>query len=303
MKNKRKPNWFVRILIVVLFIALSVMIGYKFLYVNPIGDINHYVIIIIFILVVIVLSESFDNFSIGKILNIKRELHRNEEENRTLRAENNILRKNIINLSASLTQNQTSNNIINFPDFYRGKVPVQKANEEDIKEKNEQEEKALRKDKRLIDFVEIKRMEGVALDVFVKKNNLSMASVVKEAKFMKNFSENDPIASFSYIFDAFVKTKDEELFVDIRYVKNSFSSMLMRDRIYALLSKIYVYKLVTKANASLVLVLIFDGSVLEEKEENGMLKLLNRNFYPALVNGILKIEVMSRQELKINESN
>lgn len=295
-ENKRKSNKFVRALIVFLLVALSIMVGYKFFCVNPVGDINHYMIIIILIMVVLVLSESFDNFSIGQILNIRRELYVKTEENRTLRSENEVLRKNIINLSAALSQSQTNTSTVNniLPGAFGGSVPVKQADARDIREKEEQEEKAYskiigkyeesdarrrvsklgeisyEKDRTFISFALKKKIEDAALEEYVKKNNLSMASVVKEAKFMEKFSENDPIASFNLVFSAFYKKKDEELFFDVRYIRNtksSFGFFMTRDRIYIMLSKIYLYKLITKTNASLTLIIVFDERLKDEKKK------------------------------------
>ncbi len=329
-ENKRKPNMFVRVLIAFLLVALSIMVGYKFFCVNPVGDINHYMIIIILIMVVLVLSESFDNFSIGQILNVRRELYVKTEENRTLRSENEVLRKNIINLSASLAQSQTNTSTVNniLPGAFGGSVPVKQADARDIRERDEQEnayrksigkrgesdirrniseqgENSYEKSRNFINYATRRRIEDAALEEYVKRNNLSMASVVKEAKFVEKFSDADPIASFNLIFRAFYKTKDEELFFDVRYIrdtKNSFGFFMIRDRIYIMLSKIYLYKLITKTNASLTLIIVFDEHVKDEKNENDILQRINKTFSPAIVNGILKIEVLCRQDLKLNES-
>ena len=63
-----------------------------------------------------------------------------------------------------------------------------------------------------------------------------------------------------------------------------------------------MYKLITKTNASLTLIIVFDERLKDEKKENDILQRINKTFSPAIVNGILKIEVLYRQDLKLNES-
>jgi hypothetical protein len=62
METPTKPNYFVRILIVILGILIVGMITYNFFLTDPRGEINTGLVTLIAILVVIVLSESFDNF-------------------------------------------------------------------------------------------------------------------------------------------------------------------------------------------------------------------------------------------------
>ena len=251
-------------------------------------------------MVVLVLSESFDNFSIGQILNVRRELYVKTEENRTLRSENEVLRKNIINLSATFFKNQTNSSIVisNGNGMLGGNLPVQLADEHDVRERNKQEENIYKKEKYSVSLEEKRKIEDASLDFFVEKNNLNMASVIKDAKFMKNYIEGDPIANFNHVFDAFVRTKDEEMFVDARYIRHPFSLIVMRDRIYAILSRIYIYKLMSKMNAKLVLIFILDESV-DKNDSAKRFDDFKRYFYPAIANGFLNIEIFDKKNINV----
>ena len=71
---QKKPNYFVRVLIVIFIIGLSFMIGFNFIAVEPIGTIKSGIYILLAIVLILVLSESFHNFSIGKLISITREV-------------------------------------------------------------------------------------------------------------------------------------------------------------------------------------------------------------------------------------
>ena len=79
MKEK-ETNYFVRTLIVLLCIGISFLIAYNFLYTCPKGEITGGLITLIIFLLVLVLAESFDNFSVGKLLSIKREIAKKVEQ-------------------------------------------------------------------------------------------------------------------------------------------------------------------------------------------------------------------------------
>lgn len=116
MKEK-ETNYFVRTLIVLLCIGISFLITYKFFYTCPKGEITGGLITLIIFLLVLVLAESFDNFSVGKLLSIKREIAEKVEENTKLERKNEELLKQIFNISTSQKQSTTSV----FGDYYSDK--------------------------------------------------------------------------------------------------------------------------------------------------------------------------------------
>ncbi|MLB03136.1 hypothetical protein D5Q63_20925, partial [Escherichia coli] len=77
---KKKENIFVRVLIVLLCILLASMIMFNYFCLDPRGEINSGVIILLSLLLILILSESFDNFSLGKLISISREVKRKEQE-------------------------------------------------------------------------------------------------------------------------------------------------------------------------------------------------------------------------------
>jgi hypothetical protein len=113
--DKRK-NYFVRTLILMFCLGLAIMIGYNFLFVEPYGIIKEGIFFLLTILLVLVLAESFDNFSIGQIISIKREIKTKQEENKKLEQKNSELISHLISITNNQTQKQQSTNV--FGDYY-----------------------------------------------------------------------------------------------------------------------------------------------------------------------------------------
>ncbi|MGN5096099.1 hypothetical protein [Aeromonas sp. 61P] len=72
--NENKVNVFVRVLIVGLIGFIIWLVTYSFIFVEPKGTISTGITTLIVLLIVIALSESFDNFSVGKIFTMSREI-------------------------------------------------------------------------------------------------------------------------------------------------------------------------------------------------------------------------------------
>ena len=115
-ENPKIPNYFVRVLIILFCIGLSIMIGFNFFCVDPVGEIRGGIFILISFILVLVLAESFDNFSIAKLVSFKREIKIKQEENRKLEQKNTELVAHLVNITSIQTQKQQSYNV--FGDYY-----------------------------------------------------------------------------------------------------------------------------------------------------------------------------------------
>lgn len=115
MENNQK-NWFVRILITLFCLGIASMIYFNFLCVEPYGEFKNGIYYLLSLLLILVLAESFDNFSIGKILSVKREIKQKEDENKKLEQKNSELISHIISITNTQTQKQQSTNV--FGDYY-----------------------------------------------------------------------------------------------------------------------------------------------------------------------------------------
>jgi hypothetical protein len=114
--NNKKPNYFVRTLIVLFCIGLALMIGINFICVEPYGEIKSGIYFLLSIILVLVLAESFDNFSIGKLISINKVVKEKEAENKKLERKNSELISHLVSVTNTQTQKQQSTNV--FGDFY-----------------------------------------------------------------------------------------------------------------------------------------------------------------------------------------
>lgn len=111
-----KTNYFVRTLIVLFCIGLAFMIGYNFIAVEPIGTFKKGIFILLAILLVLVLAESFDNFSVGKLISIQRQFDVKKEENKKLEQKNAELISHILTISNTQNQKQQTTTVLG--DYY-----------------------------------------------------------------------------------------------------------------------------------------------------------------------------------------
>ncbi|SIQ94105.1 MULTISPECIES: hypothetical protein [Chryseobacterium] len=125
-----KTNYFTRTLICIFSICLALMVAYNYLYVEPIGAIKDGNLIIIFLILILILSESFDSFSIGKIISISRKLKEKNDEVEKLESKNSQLLSQVISLTTNQNQVQSSKQI--FGDYYERPKKQKKIDNEKV---------------------------------------------------------------------------------------------------------------------------------------------------------------------------
>src|SRR5699024_5128019 len=112
------------------------------------------------------------------------------------------------------------------------------------------------------------------------------------------FIGTDPIMEKNIIFDAYVKTMESEVFIE---VKVNYDVYIWIYNLYYLISKVYHYVKANNVNAKLILVLPnLPDSYSNSKSETGLQRLYN-TFAPAIKNGLLEIKVfdVNEEELEI----
>lgn len=125
MENPEKKSTFVRVLITLLSLMLVGMISFNFYFTEPKGEISSGVITLILIVAILVLSESFDNFSVGKLVSISREAKKKEAEVKELEQKNSSLLNQLLSISNTQTQQQNHTNV--YGDYHESSSQ-QKAN-------------------------------------------------------------------------------------------------------------------------------------------------------------------------------
>lgn len=285
-----KSNWFVRVLIIAFCGFLGTLVVYRFFYVEPKAEISSGLLVILAFILVLVLSELFDSFSIGKLVTISRELQLKENEAKSLKEENSELRGHIVAISTNISQKQTSTNIVGLTPNLADMLTVRKAAPEEIEKKNNEEQPAVpttaeipARPERNLDRA---KAEDLAISKFVAVNNLQAFNLIREAKLSTQFSGIDPITDTTPIFDGYLNTNDSEVFVEVRPA--SFSGMMFRDRLYVMLAKLHHYKTIKKANVYLALLLI-DLPEQTQRPASFYLDRFQREFGPAIASGLLRI--------------
>lgn len=283
-----KPNYFVRFLIIILCTGLTSMVAYKFLKTQPQGVIDSGVFSVISVIVILVLSETFDNFSVGKITSITRTVRKQEKEIGGLERRNENLLAQVISISASQSQNQSHLNF--YGDYHVATPAVTQATPEEVELKNESEvaasgasqspESITQPARALINW---RKAEELALNKYILRNRISAESVITEAKLTSQFDGVDPISTQAIIFDAFHNVGGIDVFVEFRPERGS---PMYRDRLYVMLSKVNHYRQVKKVDAYLELVLM---KVPDGESVGFPTSRLLENFAPAIASGLLRV--------------
>lgn len=297
--EKKENNIFVRILIVGLISFMTWIIAYSFLSIEPKGSISTGIITLIVLLVVIILSESFDNFSIARLLTMSRDIASKNNSIQKLDFENTELRRELVNVVTSISQNQSSTNIIGLSDDLARKIGVEKATEDEItnklSEENEELSNRVQVSRTKINF---QKLEEIAMSKFLMQQNLSEFNLIKEAKLVTKFSGIDEVSNIHPIYDGYISTGKSEIFIEVRPIRKLLMVTMLREKLYLLLNKIYLYNKIKNANAHLNLVLV--PLKINDDDENLVLQRgidrIKEFFEPAIVKGILRIIVIELDE-------
>lgn len=296
----KKPNWFVRILIILLCILIVGLIYFNFFWTCPPAHISSGLLVLVAFLTILVLSEAFDNFSLGKLLSLSRTVSQKETQNKELRKENSDLRNQIVTISTSISQKQVNSTFVLSAELAKmlsvrqadGPEKKQKqaeAEEEETTTTTSTTEQPQRK------FVSSAMYEEVALPKFLLSEGLSQLPIVRDAKFTRQFQQIDPVSEYSPIFDGYLKTVDTEIFVEMKFKSRSIT--MLRERLYLMLSKINHYRTIKQVNAYLFLVLIIRP---DEDQAVGFFERLQKEFEPAITNGLL---IIREVEISVEEND
>ncbi len=293
----KKPNWFVRTLIILLCIFIGGLIYFNFFWTCPPAQISTGLLVLVAFLTVLVLSEAFDNFSIAKLISLSKTVKETDNKNQELKKENSDLRNQIVSISTSISQKQINSTFV-LTDELAKMLSVRQAEEPEKQQKQKETEQEAEQETTSTTttttpptqepttrrFINSRRYEEVALPKFLATEGLSQLPIISDAKFTNQFQQIDPISEFSPIFDGYIKTIDTEIFIEMR-IKNR-SMIMLRERLYLMLSKINYYRNIKRVNAYLFLVLIIRP---DEEQNESTLDRIKKEFEPAITNGLLRI--------------
>lgn len=278
-----RPSWYVRTLIAAFCILLVAMIAYRFAWIDPKGEINAGLITLMCLLLVLVLAESFDSFSIGKVISISREAKKKEKEVEKLEKQNAQLLSQLISISSTQTQTQSHTNV--YGDYHVAPT-VRKASEEEVRDKQTAETPAATTPAEPArPRMNWRKAEEIGLTKYVQMRAIHPSNLIADAKLVNEFQGIDPISTIQPIFDGYLKEQDHETFVELR--PNTVVGPMYRDRLYVMLSKINHYRNAKRVDAHLDLVLMKIPG--EESRAYQPLERFLENFAPAIAGGLLKV--------------
>lgn len=284
MENKN-VDWFVRVLIVVLSFLIGAMIFYNFFITAPVGEISNGLIALLILLILLILSEAFDNIALGKILSLNRKIEEKRIEVSDLKSE----KQNLLNMLVKNISFQSQSVGISGHDL-KEILTVIKADPERIEQETKEKEANI-EDEQLYTFQEPKRInfrkvERHVLNSFIETNKLQGFLFYEQVTFSKNYATVDPISTLTPIFYGYIETESTEIFIEVKLQR----VVNFRGQLYSRLSALYHYREAKKVKAYLQLILV----ELPEDEKMGRIhnteERIRDIFEPAIEKKLLKIK-------------
>ena len=285
MDNKN-GDWFVRVLIVVLSFLIGAMIFYNFFITAPVGEISNGLIALLILLILLILSEAFDNIALGKILSLNRKIEEKRIEVSDLKSE----KQNLLNMLVKNISFQSQSVGISGHDL-KEILTVIKADPERIEQETKEKEANI-EDEQLYTIqkpkrINFRKVERHVLNSFIETNKLQGFLFYEQVTFSKNYATVDPISTLTPIFDGYIETENTEIFIEVKLQRVVIS---FREQLYSRLSALYHYREAKKVKAYLQLILV----ELPEDEKMGKIRNTEERFRdifePAIEKKLLKIK-------------
>ena len=271
-KEERKlPFWTIFSLILISVLITGLIIC-TFLLSDQKFIITESIIILLCLLAVLILSNSFDYIHFGKYFELSKRVKEGNEKITQLKESSDALYQKIMNMNIQNTQASTVNN-----NFYQ----VKEADSKTLQKERVEEEININKDNTSNKRLDTKLFRNMTMDKFFGtglkdklKKNMSLVESVENL---------DQISNKPVNFDALLEEDSKKVFIEILPVHNF---IVYYDRLYVKLNKILSYKRANNVNAS-ILVLIPRN---KESENNYKDAHLEQYFAPAIENQLLQIE-------------
>lgn len=289
--NSNKSNKKIIIFLITFIVSLIVI---NFIFANPKYEITTEIIVCLSLLVVLSLSEMFDNLSIPKVITLSKNVKEVKKENNDLKDTNIRLLEQINNIKNSNSQN------IFLPNSFStiGSSNINDLNKTDIIEETEElDDTDSLKTLRVAPKVQYNYMHY--LEIFILRKALNIEDDTQnhdiqfEVKLVNNKLIDDNIMKNEARFDALESTDNENIFYEVKTSPNfiDFSYQL-----HYMLRTIEVYEDFSKTSCKLVLLLPKYEDKLRKLLPNGNVdiifkakeRIINR-FQPAIDNHLLEI--------------
>lgn len=303
----QKSNWFVRVLIIIFSSILVWMVYTSFTRSSSPFAINAGIISLIAIITIVILSESFNDLSIGQLISLSRQKEKAEKENERLARENLTLYSQLVQMSQIVTnfrQTQVSSNTpINITNLDIAQLLGQKLGVVQVgqEEKISAEEDVASEATRGTSSEELRRynshlrretyrkLEEISLNKYIERNNLPVLDFQKDVRFSEAFEKIDPIMEKGVIFDGYLSLASKEYFFEVRI--GSTTSQMYWDRLYIMLAKILFYRQAKNIQADLTLINVEIPDAINDRPYYSPERFFVA-FQPAIASNLLKIETV-----------
>lgn len=329
---KKKKQLFTRILISALWLLLAAIVIARYFFSGP--EISGGIITILLLLTVVSLSEAFDNFSIGKLFSLSRFIKRQDDEIDNLRTQittfitqkqtnitqviarpaddyeisekykreeeiSSILENEIINevskrstaapspapsptvSKLNLPKTQTDNTVED-----NAELNIKAANKESAQQRNSISSQMSRME-----------LEELAIRKYANEHNLQDYPLIRQMK-IENLYSNDPLDNYNVIFDAYIKTGNGEIFIEVKPIRTITG--LYANAIIPMLNRLDQYRRNNGKDAYLTLLCTGSGKE-NDRRNSKLLEDLYYKFDEYIRRGVLKIEFINISKIQ-NES-
>jgi hypothetical protein len=302
-KDNVKKSIFRKLSIFILCLIMLGIVGFSFFFGTPLYLISDGIIYIFLIIVFLIIQESFETLSIGSLIHFKKEAKEKSKEAERLNNENRELRHQFSSIIAnSINNNNKMYNV--FSDSFLANMRVESATENEKERKDDFETEILDSqanyDEQRMRSVNNRRrytreVKKLALEKFIKNNDIKNDSWQTEVKFSESFIGTDPIMERNIIFAAYIKRPIDEVFIEVSSNPDRFD---MDFKLYYMISKIYHYSSANQTKAKLILVIPklpptnfneYSASLMNQRDSERSLERFNKNYSPAIKNGLLEI--------------
>jgi hypothetical protein len=307
-----KPNYFVRVGIVVVVVYIAGLVVASFRHGQSPFEITSGIIALVTMLILLVLAEGFNSISFGSILRLKREVAKAEEEKKEAKVEVRELRSSLLTLATNVQQSQVTTNIsgMDVATLRRVLGVVEATPEEKEKEKEAEEEKptlqaaAPARPVYATDFEARRRLrKNVEDELFLRfsaKYGIPLTEIRREVKFEAGLEIIDPIMNRTIIYDGYVRSASKEYFLHVGPLTGMSISLMISDRLYVPLAKVFFYRQLKKVDAEMVLLYPILPLSPEEQKRDAIPRILQW-FQPAISNNLLRVEGFSFTEKEFEE--
>lgn len=261
---------------------------------------------------ILVLSESFNNLSLGKILSLSKEIQKKDSEKAEVKSENKELRQELFKIISNVQQSQV-NNTYNAPSDewlkLLGVVKAKDSEQEEVQEEQKEVQRAVEfmaarekaKEESRARMTQRRAVERIGLAKYADSLSIPQSEIIQGAEFSQAFDDIDPIMNRKIIFDGYVRVGSHERFIEVR--PKSAVTPIFYDRLYAMLNKIYLYRQAKGISAELIVVMT------EVEGDNDDRPWSAGRFYdyfqPAMSNKLLRLETIkiSTKEIEAFEAS